>query len=75
MIGLSIVLKENETIENGQICIMENKKSVPCTNENEKKNLRLHNEYKDLKNFYEFNIENIRKISMEISNSSKKNWI
>jgi hypothetical protein len=28
-----------------------------------------------LKNFYEFNIENIRKISMEISNASKKNWI
>jgi hypothetical protein len=64
MIGLSIVLKENESIENGQICIMENKKSLPCINENEKKNLKLRNEYKELKNFYEYNIDNIRKISI-----------
>ena len=71
MIGMSIVLKENEIIDNGQICIMENKKSIPCTNENEKKNLKLHNEYKELKNFYEYNSENIKKILL----TSRKNWV
>lgn len=69
MIGLSIILKENEDFDNGQICIMENKKSIPCSNENEKNNLKLHNEYKDLKNFYEYNSENIRKILI----TSRKN--
>lgn len=62
MIGLSVIIKENESFDNGQICIMENKKSIPCTNENEKKNLKLHNEYKELKNFYEYNSENVKKL-------------
>ena len=69
MIGMSIVIKENESFDNGQICVMQNNKSTPCINENQKKNLKLHNEYKELKNFYEYNSENIRKIMT----TSKKN--
>lgn len=66
MIGLSIVLKENESIEDGKICITENKKSIPVNNENQRKNLMLHNEYKKLRNFYENNSENIKHFLMEI---------
>lgn len=60
--GLSVILKENDFFETGQICIMENGKSIPCTNESEKKNLKLHQQYKDLKTFYETNSKYIGKI-------------
>ena len=69
MIGMSIVLKENETFDNGQICITENNKSIPCKTESEKKNLKINLKYKQLKNFYEYNFGNIKKLLQ----SSKKN--
>ena len=42
---------------------MEKGKSIPCNNENEKNNLRLHKEYKDLKVFYQTNLEYVKKIA------------
>ena len=59
---MSIVLKEDEIIDNGQICLMENKKSIPCKNKNEENNLKLHVDYQNLKKFYEYNCDNIKKV-------------
>lgn len=60
VVGLSVILKESDDFDKGNICIMENGKKIPCTKENEINNLKLHQEYKDLKLFYQRNFENFK---------------
>lgn len=55
--GMSIIFKDN--VE--QICLMEKGKTISSLSQNEKKNLKLHQEYKDLIKFYDSNSADVQK--------------
>ncbi len=58
--GVTIILKDRDSFDNGNICITENGKTLPCNSESEKANLKLRQEYKDLKVFYQNNYDKIK---------------
>lgn len=60
--GVTIILKDNDNFDNGNICITENGKTTQCNSESEKANLKLRQEYKDLKIFYQTNYDRIKRI-------------
>jgi len=60
--GITVILKENDDFESGTICITENKKNIQCNSDSERANLKLRQEYKDLKNFYQINYKKIKHI-------------
>ena len=60
--GVTIILKDHDNFDSGNICITEKGKTIPCNSESEKANLKLRQEYKDLKIFYNNNYNKIQKI-------------
>lgn len=69
MVDLSLKLNGKKSFENAQFCITKNKKTDICTNESEIKNIKVRQEYKNLKIFYDKNFDSI----MKLLNHSKKN--
>lgn len=60
--GVTVILKENDNFDLGTICITENGKTIQCNSDSERANIKLRQEYKDLKNFYQINFDKIKQI-------------